>query len=319
MTMRIFGRVLFSTLVLLTLSFTSVPIAEASARIGGKIAFASNRDANSEIYTMRSDGSNQIRLTNNTSADYHPVWSPDGTKIAYLSQDGFSTFRIKVMNADGTGDAVVTNVVYNICVWPWRDEWSMSWAPNGKKIVFQESGDIFSVDINGTNRTNLTNHWSWDAEPTWSADGNRIVFVSSREFFSTMYSMNADGSNVQALPSGGEFWDTAPVYSPDGSKITFVVNSTVELPVLYIANADGTNRVPFDGVGAAIDHRNNPSWSANGQRIVFHLWEGFGNDANIFVKSVGGGPMVQLTHAAGSNYHPSWQPTAKKSTVIAAD
>ncbi|MFN0279719.1 MAG: hypothetical protein ACKVRN_14145 [Pyrinomonadaceae bacterium] len=311
---------LFPMLLLLILFCGLVSIAVASPRNSGRIAFASNRDGNTEIYSMRSDGTNQIRLTNNTGVDYHPVWSPDGTSIAYLSQNGFGPFSIKVMNADGSNQTVVTSVFYGVCVWPWRDDWSMSWSPNGKKIAFQENGDIFTVDIDGTNRINLTNHFASDAEPTWSADGTRIIFTSSRLFFSTMYSMNANGTNVQALPSDGEFWDTAPMYSPTGDRIAFVVNSNVNGPILYTANADGTNRLPFDGLGSVSQYRNNPRWSPNGTRIVFHLWEGFDDNAEIYVKNVSGGQMVQLTNSAGSNFHPSWQQVATKTiTVVSGD
>ena len=56
---------------------------------GSRIAFASTRDGNFEIYVMNADGSNQTRLTNNAAADDQPAWSPDGTRIAFKSnRDG---------------------------------------------------------------------------------------------------------------------------------------------------------------------------------------------------------------------------------------
>jgi len=302
----------FAALILLVL-VSSV----AASRTSGRIVFSSNRDGNTEIYSMRSDGTNQVRLTNNTGLDYHPVWSPDGSRIAYLSQNGSTfTFSIKVMNADGGNQTVVTPVTYGFCVWPWQDEWSLSWSPDSRKIAFQESGDIFTVNVDGTNRVNLTNDFSWDVEPTWSADGTRILFSSSRSsFIRIMHSMNTDGSNVQALPSDGEMWDTAPEYSPTGDRIAFVVNSNVNMPVLYTANADGTNRAPFEGLGSATQTRNKPRWSPDGTRIIFHMWESFGSDAEIYVRSVRRGQLVQLTNTEGSNFDPSWQPRVPKTST----
>src|SRR5579859_3882472 len=53
--------------------------------VNGKIAFASDRDGNNEIYVMNPDGSNPVRLTNNPANDTDPAWSPDGTRLAFDS------------------------------------------------------------------------------------------------------------------------------------------------------------------------------------------------------------------------------------------
>ncbi len=81
-------------------------------RANGKIAFTSTRDGNREIYTMNADGTNQVRLTNNNIIDDHPKWSPDGKKIAFLSQNSSGAFAIFVMNHDGSGKTEITPVLY---------------------------------------------------------------------------------------------------------------------------------------------------------------------------------------------------------------
>ena len=69
---------------------------------GRKIAFASDRDDNSEIYVMNADGSGQRNLTRNPAFDADPAWSPDGRSIAFRSTRDGNT-DIYVMNADGSG------------------------------------------------------------------------------------------------------------------------------------------------------------------------------------------------------------------------
>ena len=74
----------------------------------GRIAFASNRDGNAEVYVMNADGSGQTNLTNNPASDAVATWSPDGTRIAFASyRDGNS--EVYVMNADGSGQVNLTN------------------------------------------------------------------------------------------------------------------------------------------------------------------------------------------------------------------
>lgn len=75
---------------------------------GKRIAFASNRDGNAEIYTIDASGGNLLRLTNNSAEDILPAWSPDGTKIVFTSRrDG--NREIYVMNADGSLQTRLTN------------------------------------------------------------------------------------------------------------------------------------------------------------------------------------------------------------------
>ena len=74
---------------------------------GQRIAFASNRDGNSEIYVMNADGSAPTRLTNNPADDLDPAWSPDFTRIAFTrSRDGNG--EIYAINADGSGETRLT-------------------------------------------------------------------------------------------------------------------------------------------------------------------------------------------------------------------
>ncbi|MEJ7654854.1 MAG: hypothetical protein WKH64_16715 [Chloroflexia bacterium] len=74
---------------------------------GGKIAFASNRDGNFEVYVMDPDGGNQMNISNNAAFDGKPVWAPDGRRLAFSNRDGDpNNYDIWVMSAGGDAEEV---------------------------------------------------------------------------------------------------------------------------------------------------------------------------------------------------------------------
>jgi hypothetical protein len=195
---------------------------------GAKIAFVSERDGNSEIYVMESDGSNPMRLTSATANDIAPAWSPSGDKIAFQS-DATGTYQIYIMEANGSNCAQLT--VYGGC--------NPSWSPDGSKIAFEANDEIYTMDsINGGNLQRLTNNTCWDNYPVWSPDGQKILFTSFQDGNTEIYVMNADGSQQINL-SQSQDTDNHPSWSPDGAKIVFETYRDGNYE-LYTMNPDGT-------------------------------------------------------------------------------
>ncbi len=143
---------------------------------GTKIAFASNRDGDFEIYVMKanvSEGSTNVprKLTNNAAtnssdmSDLNPDWSPSGKKIVFESnRDGDE--EIFAMNADGTGQK---NLTRNTSI---RDI-DPVFSPDGRKIAFERVNppgffrDIFRMQADGTRKNNLTEDIDVQANPAW--------------------------------------------------------------------------------------------------------------------------------------------------------
>ena len=151
-------------------------------------------EGNDEIYIENADGSNKINLTNNSANDIQPALSPDGKKIAFVS-DRDGSWEIYIMNSNGSNLRRLTNDP--------NTNRNPDWSPDGKKIVFVAGGnknkEIHIVNSNGSNLRRLTDNPAWDYEPVWSPDGTKIVFSSERDGNSEIYIMNADGSNQTNL------------------------------------------------------------------------------------------------------------------------
>jgi len=115
------------------------------------------------IYVINADGSGETRLTNNSANDLFPVWSPDGKRIAFISdRDGNS--EIYVMNADGSGQARLTNN-------PEYDT-KPTWSSDGTWIAFSSHRDgnfeIYTIKADGTGAMRLTDDPGIDGMPSWS-------------------------------------------------------------------------------------------------------------------------------------------------------
>ena len=164
---------------------------------------------------MNAAGSNQTRLTYNAATDSQPSWSPDGTKITFMSSrddsvascSSFgSNSEIYVMNADGSNQTRLTN---NGAV----DQYP-AWSPDGSKIAFGSGRDgrlqIYVMNADGSGMTRLTMNNFNNNEPNWSPDGAKIAFGSDRGP-AQIFIMNSDGSDQTGLPnnsasSGGPVW-----------------------------------------------------------------------------------------------------------------
>ena len=96
---------------------------------------------------------------------------------------------------------------------------SLDVSPDGRTIVFDLLGDLYTLPIAGGTATRLTDGPTWDSHPRFSPDGKRIAFISDRTGAENLWIADADGKNPRAVTRGDRAWYVAPAWTPDGSAI----------------------------------------------------------------------------------------------------
>jgi TolB protein len=209
---------------------------------------------------VNADGSGQGWLTLTAAAGPRVAWSPDGRRIAFVSnRDGNSD--VYVMNADGRGQRRLTRNAA-----PLNDP---AWSPDGRKIAFvsdrDDNSEIYVMNADGSGLRNLTRDPAGDSTFAWSPDGRKIP-----ESKWQVYVMNADGSDSTADAQRGAQLPR----SPDGKqRIARERGRRQRTPCswcpgqwgfeVYVINADGSGQQRLTR-GAS-----QPRWSPDGRTIAF--------------------------------------------------
>ncbi len=298
-----FGRKLASFIGLtLLLSSAELWLRNTLAAQNARIVFSTTRHAYTEIYVMDFDGGNQERLTHNTAYDNYPTWSPDQTKIAFVSNRDRELLQIFVMDADGTNPIRLTDGP--------RRKGDLDWSPDGKRIAFtswdgqdRQNPRITVMDADGNNAFELTD----GQEPSWSPDGRRIAFVSGFDWEDQIFVIGVDGNVLERVTDEIAIKAT-PAWSPDGRQIAYMALLQEETFQLYVMDADGGNRVRLTHKP---EHHMDPTWSPDGQLIAYvRSPDIFVNPpAKIHLMTADGKFLKQLSgDHNGNEYYPDFSP-----------
>jgi Tol biopolymer transport system component len=305
----------------------ALPVAAAHAAPGlnGYLAYGSNRTGSQfsdDIYVTSLGGEAAHQLTFRRADDGQPAWSPDGRRLAFKTTQ-FGSNQLAVMNADGSGEALLTRTFG-------FSEGQPSWSADQKTLIYRrtrenplvQDGDIWALDVEASKPdptkpvTQLVLRMTGDERyPTFSPDGMQIAFRHGDDLVEPsgdeeVYVMNADGTNVRRLTNNADF-DSAAAWSPDGRWLAFehAPGETLTPGVepqekdIYAMRPDGSDvRRLTDSPG--LDE--GPVWSPDGTKIAFSSARD--GQQEIYVMNADGSDQRRLTSNPSRDESPDWQP-----------
>jgi TolB protein len=167
---------------------------------------------------------------------------------------------------------------------------------------------MYSMDLNRL--VTFPKFGGTNLSPAWSSDGTKLAFSSSRSGDPEIYTVDQSGGNLKRL-TATKLPDVSPVWNPKTNAQIAWVSGRTGLPQIYIMESDGTNQQRVTDEGYAVS----PSWSPNGQFLVFswirHYGPGAPGSQDIYIMDVASKNWVQLTHDGGRNDFPSWSPDGR--------
>ncbi|MCL6250539.1 Tol-Pal system beta propeller repeat protein TolB [Altererythrobacter sp. KTW20L] len=244
---------------------------------------------------MDSDGANHRFITNGQSTALTPRYSPDYTRIAYLSYaDGNP--RIYIYDIDSGRQRLVAETG--------GPTFAPRWSPDGRYILYSMATagntDIYRVPAAGGTPLRLTTSPSIEVGGSYSPDGSQIVFESDQSGTQQCYIMNADGSNQRRISFFGGRCAT-PEWSPRGDQIAF----THIVGDFHIGVMDTNGRNMRTLTNGWQDEA--PTWAPNGRIIQFFRTERNSGETSIWQVDLTGRNERRLNTPVGAS-DPAWGP-----------
>jgi TolB protein len=244
---------------------------------------------------MDSDGANHRFITHGQATALTPRYSPDYSRIAYVSfLNGYS--RIYVYDIGSGSQKLVTQST--------NPTFAPRWSPDGRTILYSMAiggnTDIYSVPATGGTPRRLTSSPGIDVGGSFSPDGRQVVFESDRSGNQQIYVMNSDGSNQRRISFFGGRAAT-PEWSPRGDMIAFT-HIVGDLRIAVVNPNGGNLRYLTD------DWQDEaPTWSPNGRIVQFFRTARGSGQTSIWQVDLTGKNLRRLPTPVGAS-DPAWGP-----------
>ena len=266
---------------------------------GGQAVYSSDEGGLPDVYLVDTDSGEVTRLTSSAGYDSEPVWSPDRTLIAFIS-DRTGDTTMWVMSADGAQEEMPFKDLKEVA--------DFKWAPDSTRlaiVVGDESGGQIVV---GDLETGVTEPLTLEGEKVllggWSPDGEWVVYSMTDEGRTGLYKRNPKGVQEIQVTSGH---DTNATWSPKGELIAFNRPGEDGNLDIFVVSPEGNEE--------RVLHRTNGTessfeWSPDGRRLVF-VSDFDGNREIYLMDTDGKDEPIRLTRNRVSDDLPHWSKDGK--------
>jgi Tol biopolymer transport system component len=277
--------------------------------LSGMIAFSFRVNNNSDIWTLSIESGQLQKITSGPEVNTFPRFSPDGSRIAYLSMGADYIRSLWVMDRDGRNQVRLTKDVHAE---------HPSWSPDGKKILFTGNAenpdemDICLFDLSLNSYEVLFSRPGFESEPDFSPDGEKIIFASIDPHSSLPFANRDTDIWERDLERGSErkicshpARDYAPVYSPDGSKIAFISHRNGRSEEEMSQKLKEIQSLAMQGGMESVD-------AAISELKLLEM------DSEVCVVNADGSNFRQLTSNKGCDVEVRWSPCGRYLTFVSS-